>query len=483
MPLRGPRIPFMGEARSTDCARSRGRRRKSGTAVVHPVKIDTCMNKNNRVTRRQSLRRLVPLLARLSLGAACACLPGAAASDDFETVPERAPAELLPPAMVSGTNFHVVDPVHGDGLMNHFVLDSRFGRFDAYGRAALAVRIQEVAALTELSRISDVQIAAGGMAQGVESEVKTATGVVTHPVQTVTGIPRGIAHLFGGYRARGQEAAADARSDVSSSGSQGGTGSAQSTAAKGEKAARSYAERYLGITAAERDYYRKLGVDPYTDNKLLRDTIRRDARIAAGAGFGMKFVGLPGIPGIGIAQRAVDAIYNEDPAVIRQRTRKALADFGLSTAEIESFLDAPLLSPTRQLLLLSAAQALDGVAQRGELFRHAIGLTSDEEVQVYLRSAGLLARAHAGRAVASIVPGVRLPAALRADGSILVCGAFEAVYWTQDVSRLDEQLRTALPATPAGAMRELWIAGTLSERARRAALDRGWDLHEVPDGP
>lgn len=481
MPLRGLRIPRTGEARSTRCARSRGSRSKSGTAVVQPVKISDCMNKNNRVTGLQRLRAHVPLLARLSLSAACACLPGAAASDDFETVPDRAPAELLPAAMVSGTNFHVVDPVHGDGLMNRFVLDSRFGRFDAYGRAALAVRIHEVEALTELSKASDVQIAAGGVAQGVESGVKTATGIVTHPVQTVTGIPRGIAHLFGGYRARGQEAAAEARSSVGSSGSQDRTGSTQSSADKGEKAARSYAERYLGITAAERDYYQKLGVDPYTDNKVLRDTIRRDARIAAGAGFGMRFVGVPGIPGIGIAQRAVDAIYNEDPAVIRQRTRKTLADFGLSTAEIESFMDAPLLSPTRQLLLLSAAQALDGVAQLGELFRHAIGLTSDEEVQVYLRSAGLLARAHAGRAVASIVPGVRLPAALRADGSVVVCGAFEAVYWTEDVSRLDEELRSALPATPAGATRELWVAGRLSERARRAGHDRGWDLHEVPD--
>ncbi|HXY96812.1 MAG TPA: hypothetical protein VEH00_07535 [Steroidobacteraceae bacterium] len=437
---------------------------------------------SKRVTPLQQLRPRAPRLVRLSLSAACACLMVAAAGDDFETVPDRAPAELLPAAMVSGTDFHVADPVRGDGLMNHFVLQSRFGSFDAYGRAALAVRIQEVAALSELSKTSDLEIAAGGAVEGVKSEVKTATGVVTHPVQIVSGIPKGIAHLFGGYKARGQEAAAEAKKDVESSGSGSGSSSAASTAQKGEQAARSYAERYLGITAAERDYYRKLGVDPYTDNKVLRDTIRRDARIAAGAGFGMKFVGLPGIPAIGIAERAVDAIYNEDPAAIRARTRSTLAGFGLSADEIESFMNAPLLSPTRQLLLLAAAQALDGVAQRGELFRHAIGLTSDEEVQVYLRSAGLLAKAQASHPVASIVPGVRLPAALRADGNIVVCGAFEAVYWTADVARLHEQLRAALPPTPAGATRELWVAGTLSERARRAARDLGWDVHEVPDG-
>ena len=470
----------MGETRGAGRARSRSRLSAGGTAVVHTVIIDASVNDS--VTRVQPLRPTAPKAARLALAAACACLLGAAAGDELETVPDRAPAELLPAAMVSGTDFRVVDPVHGDGLMNHFVLDSRFGRFDAYGRAALTVRIHEVAALSELSKTSDVAVAAGGVVQGVESQVKTATGVVTHPVETVTGIPKGIAHLFGGYKARGQEAAADARRSVSDSGSQGG-GGARSAADKSRKAAKSYAERYLGVTAAERDYYRKLGVDPYTDNKVLREAVTRAARIAAGAGFGTKFVGLPGIPGIGLAGRAVDAIYNEDPAVVRQRTRGTLAGFGLSPAEIETFLDAPLLSPTRQLLLLSAAQALEGVAQRGELFRHAVGLTSGEEVQVYLRSAELLARAHAGHPVASMVPGVRLPAALRSDGSIVVCGAFEAVYWTQDVSRLEEELRTALQATSAGAARELWVAGTLSERARRAGRDRGWDVHEAPDGP
>jgi hypothetical protein len=442
-------------------------------------KEEACVEPTVRRTRPRPPQR-----GHWSLLLVCGCLPLAAVSDDFESVPDRAPAELLPAAMASGPNFRVVDPVHGDGLMNHFVVETRFGTLDAYGKVALAIRLREVAALTELSRTSDIQIVAGGMAQGVESEVKTATGVVTHPVQTVTGIPKGIAHLFGGYKARGQEVAADARSAARTAGgtdTAGGGRTAQSAVAKSEQAARSYAEHYLGISTAERDYYRKLGVDPYTNNRVLRDTIRRDARITAGAGLGMRFVGLPGIPGIGLVQRAMDTIYNEDPAVIRERARRTLADFGLTPAEIESFMNAPLLSPTRQVLLLAAVQALEGVAQRGELFRHSIGLTSDEEVQVYLHSVALLVKAHASHPVASVIPGVRLPSALRADGSVLVCGAFEAVYWTEGVAELDRQLRAALPAAAPGTVHELWIAGTLSERARGAGRALGWTVHEVPE--
>jgi hypothetical protein len=63
--------------------------------------------------------------------------------------------------------------------------------------------VQEIAALTELSRSSNLKVVAGGVERGLASDVKTAVGVATHPVMTVTGIPRGIAHRFHGYAAKG----------------------------------------------------------------------------------------------------------------------------------------------------------------------------------------------------------------------------------------------------------------------------------------
>src|SRR5215469_6830751 len=405
-------------------------------------------------------------------------------TDAFETVPDHSPPELLPATMVSGTNFHVVDPVHGDGLMNRFVLESHFGKYDAYGRTALAIRIQEVAALTTLSKVSDVDLVAGGMARGVETQVGTAVTVVTHPVGTVVGIPKGIAHLFQGYSAKGQEALAEAQSTVKSSGGGGGGGGGSSVdVKKGEAAARHYAERYLGVTSAERGWYERLGVNPYTDNQLLRDAIRRAAKTEAVGSFGVKFAGLPALPGIELTQRAVDAIYHEDPAAVRARTRKTLAGYGLSAGEIESWLNAPLLNPARQVLLLSVAERLNGVAGRAELFRHSLGLTSNEEVQVYLLSAELLVKAHASHPLAEIIADVRLPAAQRPDGRQVVCGAFEAVYWTESVARAETELQSALPPLPQDAVRELWLMGTISDRARTEAQQRGWELHEVPQSP
>jgi hypothetical protein len=424
----------------------------------------------------------LPRMPRISAVLASGCFligASAAVTEGFETVPDRSASQLLAAAVVRGPNFHVVDPVQGDGLMNHFVIESRFGEYDAYGRGPLALRVREVAALTELAKTSKIEIVAGGVGHGVESEVKTAAGVITHPVSTVTGIPNGIRDLFSGYTAEAREVAADAQRGANSSGSGGNT--AGSDVKKGEQAARRYAEQYLGVTSAERGWYKRLGVDPYTDNTVLRNAIRDAAKFEAAGILGVKFVALPGIPGIAITQRAVDAIYNEDPAAIRARIRRTLAGYGLSTTEIESWLNAPALSPTRQVLLMSAAESLNGVTGRAELFRHSLDLTTVAEAEVYLRSAGLLVLAHKAHPLTEIIPGVRLPAAQRADGQLVIGGAFEAIYWTEGVAKLEEQLQTSLPPQPSGVGRVLWLSGTISDRARNALQDRGWGLHEVSD--
>ena len=97
---------------------------------------------------------------------------------------------------------------------------------------------------------------------------------------------------------------------------------------------------------------------------------------------------------------------------------------------------------------------------------------------MYLRSVGLLVEAHRQHPVESVLPGVRLPAARFADGRILVCGAFEAVYWTSDVALGEREIRESLPGLKGDAVREIWLEGTVSELAQREFAQRGWQVHE-----
>lgn len=198
-------------------------------------------------------------------------LSGAAAAQEFESPPDQSVEALLPDSMAAGENFTVQDPVHSDGLMHRYVLESRFGKFDAYGRIDLELRIREVAALTQLSKISPLDAVASGVSSGVMSEVSTVTDVAKRPVETITGIPRGISHLFRGAVAEGREAATDVKGVAANSAN--GSGQSQSAVDKGRAAAQHYADRYFGGTAAERRWYKKLGVDPYTGNQELRQAV------------------------------------------------------------------------------------------------------------------------------------------------------------------------------------------------------------------
>jgi hypothetical protein len=397
----------------------------------------------------------------------------AAWAAEFETPPLEPASASLTADILSGPNFHLVEPVAADGLMHHYVIDSHFGTFTAYGQVALKVRLQEVAALTKISKTTDIDVITKSVSRRVGTDAKTLGQAVTHPVGMVTGIPRGVGHLFGGYKAQANELTEKSKS---TDGTKAGSNVAHAAASNATR----YADRYLGVSAAERRYYQQLGVDPYTNNEVLRRAVRHLAKVDAAANLGMHFIGIPGVPYLGDVKRAMDAIYNEDPAVLRARQRAALASYGLSADEVKRFENTLLLSPTRQSLIAEAAKSLDGVVGRDELFRHAMSLTSDEEVQVFLQSTGLLVSLHAHRPVARILAGLRLPAAQFSDGRIAVLGAFDSVYWTEDVAGYESALHALLPAAPKGL--EVWLSGTISPGARAELAKRGWDVHDQANG-
>jgi hypothetical protein len=414
-------------------------------------------------------KKTLVMLAALSAVAAWAA--------DFETPPAEPASASLTPDTISGPNFHIVEPVMADGLMHHYVVDSHFGTFTAYGQVALKIRLREVAALTQIAKTTDIDVITKSVSRRVQTDAKTLGQVVTNPVGVVTGIPKGIGHLFGGYKAQANELSDKSKSTD-------GTQSSSNVAHDAASNATRYADRYLGVSAAERRYYQQLGVDPYTNNEVLRKAVHHLAKVEAAANLGMHFVGIPGVPYLGDVKRAMDAIYNEDPAVLRARQRTVLASYGLSADEIKRFENTLLLSPTRQALLAEAAKSLDGVVGRDELFRHAMSLTSDEEVQVFLQSTGLLVSLHAHRPVARILAGLRLPTAQFSDGRIAVMGAFDSVYWTEDVAGYESALHALLPDASKGL--EVWLSGSISPGARAALTKRGWDVHdnanEAPSG-
>src|SRR4029077_8229284 len=100
------------------------------------------------------MRRLIIAAGAAVFGAVLCC----AVAGDFETPGDEPPDASLTPTQVAGEGFHIQNPVHSDGLMHHYIVESRFGVFPPYGPDALAVRLRELPALTTIARTSETDV-------------------------------------------------------------------------------------------------------------------------------------------------------------------------------------------------------------------------------------------------------------------------------------------------------------------------------------
>ncbi len=392
-------------------------------------------------------------------------------AQDYETPPEIAATQALPAELASGTDYRVDDTVQSDGLMNHYSVQSRFGTFEANGRALLQIRIREIGALAELERVSKSEVFLKAVGRSVTAPIETVVEVAQNPIGTVTGIPKGVANLFRSYKLKTREVASSTARETEADGGKEPRESGKDGAVTSE--AESYARKYLGVSRAERRWYAKLGVDPYTTNQTLRSSVKKVARVDASAGFGLRFAGLPGIAGIGTVRKGMDAIWREDPVLIRERNRKFLSSIAIDKEEMARFENNHWLSPTYQLAILEMTRALDEVGGRDEIIHRAVEVASEEETLTLVESIGLLVQLHRKSPLVEILGGIRLPAARTADGRLVVCAGFESVYWTEAVAAGARRIEHAYHDADVSE-RQIWLAGAGSMRVRAELEKLGW---------
>jgi hypothetical protein len=422
------------------------------------------------------IRRLLLCAASTSI----ACVFAGAA--EFESPPTLRAADILEPALFAGPHFTVDPIVRNGGYINHFVIHSDYGDFEAHGRTMLGIRLKEVAALARIQDISKTDVfirAAKDATVGVVTEpVKAARGIVHDPIGTVTRLPRGIGLLFSSYAAQGKEAAesvSDAATNIGKP--KNGDDVVNDLGDTGRSAVKSV----LSVSSAERRWARQLGTDPYSTNAILRKAIEDIAWFDRIGSLAPGLAGVPSIPGASHLVRAHEIAW-EDPRDIRAKNKERLLKMGIPAATIEEFIEKSALTPTHQLELLESMDRLAGIAGREALIEQAIDKKSEAEIWFHLDSARLLTTIHtAGPGVAEILVGPKLTLALSTDNRLIAALGLDHLVWTEDIERIARQYTELLAAHP-GRMAELWLTGTVSKRAREELAAIGWQVREQASG-
>lgn len=390
-----------------------------------------------------------PILALALLVCAAVAVAG-----DYEVPQNRQAKEILPSTTLKGPNYRIDDLVVLDGYSQRWTVTSDFGAFDAEGDSALRKLINEIRAIAELKKVRNSKAFAKGLGGAMKAPVSFTTSLVTHPVDTITGVPKGAYQLM---------------EDVGTS--------VTSTKDPNED---SRVAQALKMSSFKREIATKLDVDVYSSNKVLQKEMNSVAWAATAGDWAFSVAMLPAGAGGAIVSnvRLTNSIKNvlqqEPPARLRAINDGKLKEIGIPDDVRKRFLDHRSFSPRHDTIVAQNLESLNGVAGRDAFLTLALGAADEAEAQFYTQMIQILRGYHENVArLTAIRPFNRFTIAQSSAGPGVIALPIDRLIWTQRVDEVGQQLKTSYQAPGFNGKFDVWMTGTLSPRARQGLESRG----------
>ena len=375
-------------------------------------------------------------------------------SAEYETPRSSDPVKILG-ARAAGPDYRVEAPVHSDGLLRIYTLNTAYGKFYISGDTLLAIRLQELAAVRKLDKISQSKAFADGFKKAVGKPFKFVGSLLTRPGKTVAQTVSGVGQLFGRIGSGIAQPGSDPDGMIKS---------------------------LTGASSNKREMAFKLGVDPYSDFPPLAERLDSISKGLALGGLTVAaataFIG-------GAAGQVVSAvttsssvralIRDKTPAQLRIINKRRLTSMGVTDATIERFFKNQFFTPTDQTELVAALERLRGVKGREIFVSRATQTSTRDVVFFHIRRAQLLADYHSRKgAIAGFVSAGGIPITSLRNGNILALFPIDELTWTEGVARTAEYVTRDLNQKRSGAGRELIITGQATPLSKKSFEKLGW---------
>jgi len=384
----------------------------------------------------------------------------------YEKPPVLTLDDAAPPALRQGAGFRVDPKVPTDGLTTVFTLRSEAAPVEARGVETLRLRESEVPAILELRKASKGEAFAKALGNTAMRPVKAAANIVTHPVESVQGLPEGLGRFFDRVGS-GAERLYDAATDSSKPGS-------ERAAEVAEKSGQLTADA-LGFEQELRRLAKQLGVDPYTSNPELAELLHDFATAAFAGRVGLNTlisVVVPASMAITATNVSNDLIWDTPRGDLVVRNEDKLRAMDIPDAAIRKLQQAPGFTLSSQTAFVEQLARLDGVEGRADVVAFA-GTARDADQAFFLtRGLRMLGEHHAKRGRLASVAAKGTVFAREKGGAIVVPGAVDYVSWTKRLEGFATREDLAAPE------RGVWITGRTSPRAKQQLEARGWSVHE-----
>lgn len=382
----------------------------------------------------------------------------------YETPVNRSAADILPQQLLSGPHYRVRDKVVSYGYMHRYTVDSDFGEFEVTGDIALRKLIREIGAIAALGEIKKGQAYMDGLKKAASQPLEFGANLITDPVDTVSGIPRGISRLFDNVK----------------------TG-LSTKAGPGED---SKVEQALAVSSNKRELAKRLGIDVYSSNKVLQKDLNSVAWATSLGSLTVSAalapVGGAAVAAISVtraAQQVSDVVNEYPPARLRQMNEQKLLAMGVPSGLVTRFLEHPSYTPTHETVITSSLEALTGAKGRDAFIELALS-ADDEESANYFENVALTMRGYQQKVAPIVEISVYGPLVFAKASNKVVLLPLPLDYgmWTEAASRNVPRAMAAYAAANPGAKKyEAWFTGTVSAKGKEGIKKLGISLVEHVD--
>lgn len=411
----------------------------------------------------------------------------------FESEPILDAASLVQPALLSGPGYSVESRVEVRGYMGNFTINTKVGRLGAESVEILAMRIAEVPALEALDKVTQSEAFAKAAGSKLGGIVKAFGNVFLHPVQTAAGIPTGVGrYLRNRVTKLGNQAQSlsdRAAKRLAADGDPYAAGNGPMTDTRDDKARRDddpwygsageevgrEVKRQLSYSRMKRDIARQLGIDPYTANPYIHVRLDGLAWVASSGNYAATAAlgTITGGAAVAISEttRLSELVWTLDPDDIRARVSDRLQNFVRGEYVIRQFLRRGVYTPTLQLALLDAMEALQPTSGVDQLLELAIGARSELEARFLVNALRMLVADPQRQGSGVFVPvGAGLVWQLP-NGAIVLPLPVDQLSWTRELAEFFDRPEFR------NANKSVLIAAAASLESRRELTRRGWNIH------
>jgi hypothetical protein len=438
---------------------------------------------------------LTKFLSAIILGSGSAAICSGAEAT-YENEPFLQAPALVQASLLNGPNFRVVPEVQVRGYMARFLIDTRFGPLTADSVELLAIRVGEIPALEALDRASKTGAFAHALGERGRKTSEAIVHVAEHPVDTITGLPQGVARYFSAkwdlWTGRAQSIADRSSKEFENKGDPYRAPAGPMTAGRdappdadsppkknrawyaraGSETERE-AKRYLKYGQAKREMAKALGVDPNSTNPLLNEKLDELAWAAVAGNFSAG-VALGEVVGtaadvISWSGKLNQYVLTKTPEQLREINRTRLLKFCSDDFGVRQFLRRGGFTDSLRTALAASLEKLKPLDGCNELVE--LGASTRGEVEArYLVDALRLIERQADATGGTLLTAGAALAWRTPSGRLLLPLPVDYLTWSHAIDDFFDQPVFSVPNKTA------LIGGEASMLAQRRLTERGWNL-------